>query len=36
MMGGPLAHSVLVTLGWTVVITAVMAPLAVSRFRKKS
>ncbi|MFE6662376.1 ABC transporter permease [Streptomyces sp. NPDC057697] len=36
MMGGPLAHSVLVTLGWTVVITAVMAPLAVSKFRKKS
>ncbi|MFI5767399.1 ABC transporter permease [Streptomyces sp. NPDC051658] len=36
MMGGPLAHSVLVTLGWTVVITAVMAPIAVSRFRKKS
>ncbi|MFE4688948.1 ABC transporter permease [Streptomyces sp. NPDC056749] len=36
MMGGPLAHSVWVTLGWTVVITAVMAPLAVSRFRKKS
>lgn len=36
MMGGPLAHSVLVTLGWTVVITAVMAPLAVAKFRKKS
>ncbi|WP_031091171.1 ABC transporter permease [Streptomyces sp. NRRL WC-3549] len=36
MMGGPLAHSVWVTLGWTVVITAVMAPLAVSKFRKKS
>ncbi|MFJ1774618.1 ABC transporter permease [[Kitasatospora] papulosa] len=36
MMGGPLAHSVWVTLGWTVVITAVTAPLAVSRFRKKS
>ncbi|MFD7867540.1 ABC transporter permease [Streptomyces sp. NPDC057682] len=36
MMGGPLAHSVWVTLGWTVVITAVMAPLAVSKFRKKA
>ncbi|MER6101140.1 ABC transporter permease [Streptomyces sp. NPDC001832] len=36
MMGGPVAHSVLVTLGWTVVITAVMAPLAVAKFRKKS
>ncbi|WP_329036757.1 ABC transporter permease [Streptomyces sp. NBC_00178] len=36
MMGGPLAHSVWVTLGWTVVITGVTAPLAVSRFRKKS
>ncbi|MDQ0796703.1 ABC transporter permease [Streptomyces sp. B1I3] len=36
MMGGPLAHSVWVTLGWTVVITAVTAPLAVSKFRKKS
>ncbi|MET9659714.1 ABC transporter permease [Streptomyces sp. NPDC006510] len=36
MMGGPLAHSVLVTLGWTVIITAVTAPLAVARFRKKS
>ncbi|MCX5139858.1 MULTISPECIES: ABC transporter permease [unclassified Streptomyces] len=36
MMGGPLAHSVWVTLGWTVVITAVTAPLAVAKFRKKS
>ncbi|MFF1834931.1 ABC transporter permease [Streptomyces sp. NPDC058231] len=36
MMGGPLAHSVWVTLGWTVVITAVMAPLAVAKFRKKT
>ncbi|MFB6813451.1 ABC transporter permease [Streptomyces sp. NPDC056347] len=36
MMGGPVAHSVLVTLGWTVVLTAVIAPLAVSKFRKKS
>ncbi|MEU1469815.1 ABC transporter permease [Streptomyces sp. NPDC005761] len=36
MMGGPLGDSVWLTLGWTVVITAVMAPLAVSKFRKKS
>ncbi|MCX5343953.1 ABC transporter permease [Streptomyces atratus] len=36
MMGGPIAHSVWVTLGWAVVITAVMAPLAVAKFRKKS
>ncbi|MFJ6852063.1 ABC transporter permease [Streptomyces sp. NPDC091271] len=36
MMGGPLGNSVWLTLGWTVVITAVMAPLAVSKFRKKS
>ncbi|MFE4216795.1 ABC transporter permease [Streptomyces sp. NPDC056844] len=36
MMGGPLGHSVWLTLGWTVLITAVMAPLAVSKFRKKS
>ncbi|MCX4786306.1 MULTISPECIES: ABC transporter permease [unclassified Streptomyces] len=36
MMGGPIAHSVWVTLGWAAVITAVMAPLAVAKFRKKS
>ncbi|MFE4454486.1 ABC transporter permease [Streptomyces sp. NPDC056796] len=36
MMGGPLGNSVWLTLGWTVVITTVVAPLAVSRFRKKS
>ncbi|MGW0789653.1 ABC transporter permease [Streptomyces sp. NPDC002911] len=36
MMAGPLGHSVWLTLGWTVLITAVMAPLAVSRFRKKT
>ncbi|MEU1351508.1 ABC transporter permease [Streptomyces sp. NPDC005775] len=36
MMGSPLGDSVWLTLGWTVVITAVMAPLAVSKFRKKS
>ncbi|MFF2408317.1 ABC transporter permease [Streptomyces sp. NPDC058092] len=36
MMGGPVAHSVWVTLGWAAVITAVAAPLAVAKFRKKS
>ncbi|MFB8027751.1 MULTISPECIES: ABC transporter permease [unclassified Streptomyces] len=36
MMGGPLGHSVWLTLGWTVVITLVMSPLAVSKFRKAS
>ncbi|MFJ8884320.1 ABC transporter permease [Streptomyces sp. NPDC102402] len=36
MMGGPLGNSVWLTLGWTVVITVVMAPLAVSKFRKAS
>ncbi|MGW2176857.1 ABC transporter permease [Streptomyces sp. NPDC001732] len=35
MMGGPVAHSVWVTLGWAAVITAVAAPLAVARFRGK-
>ncbi|MFD9424600.1 MULTISPECIES: ABC transporter permease [unclassified Streptomyces] len=36
MMGGPVAHSVWVTLGWATVITLVTAPLAVSKFRKKT
>ncbi|MFE7042549.1 ABC transporter permease [Streptomyces atratus] len=36
MMGGPIAHSVWVTLGWAAVITAVTGPLAVAKFRKKS
>ncbi|MFJ4836982.1 ABC transporter permease [Streptomyces sp. NPDC088746] len=36
MMGGPLGNSVWLTLGWTVLITVVMAPLAVAKFRKKS
>ncbi|MFJ7154586.1 ABC transporter permease [Streptomyces sp. NPDC101118] len=34
--GGPVAHSVWMTLGWAVVITAVTAPLAVAKFRKKT
>ncbi|MCX4677741.1 ABC transporter permease [Streptomyces sp. NBC_01433] len=36
MMGGPVAHSVWVTLGWAAVITLVVAPVAVSKFRKKT
>ncbi|WLQ33479.1 ABC transporter permease [Streptomyces castrisilvae] len=36
MMGTPLGHSVWLTLGWAAVITAAVAPLAVSKFRKKS
>ncbi len=34
--GGPVGHSVLVTLAWTAGITAVTAPLAVARFRTKA
>ncbi|MFE2653737.1 ABC transporter permease, partial [Streptomyces sp. NPDC059346] len=36
MMGGPVADSVGVTLAWAAAITVVMAPLAVSKFRKKA
>ncbi len=34
--GGAVAHSVWMTLVWSVGITAVTAPLAVARFRKKA
>ncbi|MCD0485055.1 ABC transporter permease [Streptacidiphilus sp. ASG 303] len=34
--GGPLAHPVLMVLAWTAGITAVAAPLAVARFRKRT
>ncbi|NUS12651.1 MAG: ABC transporter permease [Streptomyces sp.] len=34
--GGAVAHSVWITLAWAVGITAVTAPLAVARFRKKT
>lgn len=34
--GGPVAHSVWMTLGWAVAITVVTAPLAVAKFRKKT
>ncbi|MFJ7946134.1 ABC transporter permease [Streptomyces sp. NPDC096354] len=36
MQGGPVAHSVWLTLGWAAAITAVTAPLAVAKFRKKA
>jgi oleandomycin transport system permease protein len=36
MNGGPVAHSVLVTLAWAVGITVVTAPLAVRKFRNKT
>ncbi len=34
--GGPVAHSVWMTLGWAAAITAVTAPLAVAKFRRKT
>ncbi|MFJ3902190.1 ABC transporter permease [Streptomyces sp. NPDC090025] len=34
--GGPLAHSVWMTLAWAVGITVITAPLAVNKFRKKT
>ncbi|MFC8585224.1 ABC transporter permease [Streptomyces sp. NPDC057217] len=34
--GGPVAHSVWMTLGWSVLITVVTAPIAVAKFRKKT
>ncbi|MET8602027.1 ABC transporter permease [Streptomyces rubiginosohelvolus] len=36
MMGGAVANSVWITLAWAAGITLVMAPLAVSKFRKKA
>ncbi|MGK5730666.1 ABC transporter permease [Streptomyces sp. URMC 124] len=36
MRGGPVAHSVWMTLAWAAAITLVTAPLAVSKFRKKT
>ncbi|MFJ9085101.1 ABC transporter permease [Streptomyces sp. NPDC102384] len=36
MVGGPVAHDLWVTLGWTAVLTAVMAPIAIRKFTKKS
>ncbi|MEV8093425.1 ABC transporter permease [Kitasatospora sp. NPDC085879] len=34
--GGPLTHSVTIVLVWSVAITAITAPLAVARFRKRT
>ncbi|MFD9305253.1 ABC transporter permease [Streptomyces sp. NPDC060048] len=34
--GGPVAHSVWMTLGWSVAITAITMPLAVRKFRQKT
>ncbi|MFF7264243.1 ABC transporter permease [Streptomyces sp. NPDC008159] len=36
MTGGPVADDVMITLGWSVVLTAVMAPIAIHKFRTKS
>ncbi|GGZ70572.1 ABC transporter permease [Streptomyces echinoruber] len=36
MTGGPVAHDLWLTLGWSVVLTAVMAPVAIHKFRTKS
>ncbi|MPY46537.1 ABC transporter permease [Streptomyces phyllanthi] len=35
MTGGPVAHDVWVTLGWSVLMTLVMAPVAIHKFRTK-
>lgn len=34
--GGPVAHSVWMTLGWSVAITAITMPLAIRKFRQKT
>ncbi|MFC9329161.1 ABC transporter permease [Kitasatospora sp. NPDC057015] len=34
--GGPLTHSVLIVVIWSVTVTAIFAPLAVARFRKRT
>ncbi|QNP73052.1 ABC transporter permease [Streptomyces roseirectus] len=36
MVGGPVAHDLWVTLGWSAAITAVMAPVAIHKFRTKT
>jgi oleandomycin transport system permease protein len=36
MVGGPVAHDLWVTLAWSVAITAVMAPVAIHKFKTKS
>ncbi|WP_307804859.1 ABC transporter permease [Streptomyces sp. VRA16 Mangrove soil] len=36
MTGGPVAHDLWMTLGWTALLTAVMAPVAIRKYTKKS
>ncbi|MGW4195744.1 ABC transporter permease [Streptomyces sp. NPDC005004] len=36
MVGGPVTHDLWVTVGWSVAITAVMAPFSIYKFRTKS
>ncbi|MER7051511.1 ABC transporter permease [Streptomyces sp. NPDC000351] len=36
MVGGPVAHDLWVTLAWSAALTAVMAPVAIHKFRTKS
>ncbi|HEY8983899.1 MAG TPA: ABC transporter permease [Streptomyces sp.] len=36
MIGGPVAHDLWITLGWSAAITAVMAPVAIHKFRTKT
>ncbi|MGW4821814.1 ABC transporter permease [Streptomyces sp. NPDC004227] len=36
MVGGPVAHSLWVSLAWSAALTAVMAPVAIHKFRTKS
>ncbi|MFI9765781.1 ABC transporter permease [Streptomyces sp. NPDC052415] len=36
MNGGPVAHDLWLTLGWSVLLTAVMAPIAIHKFRTKT
>ncbi|MFH8605987.1 ABC transporter permease [Streptomyces sp. NPDC018029] len=36
MVGGPVAHDVWVTVGWSVALTLVMAPIAIHKFRTKN
>ncbi|MFI7315400.1 ABC transporter permease [Streptomyces venezuelae] len=36
MVGGPVAHDLWVTVGWSVALTVVMAPIAIHKFRTKN
>ncbi|WP_399924640.1 ABC transporter permease [Streptomyces kanamyceticus] len=36
MIGGPIAHDIWVTVGWSAALTLVMAPIAVHKFRTKN